>query len=360
LLSLFSACSVPKKDELPTLNEAELAVQAKNPELFQIPAPSLSNNIIGEPDVQGIGVYLPPSYFTENREYPVLYFLPGFGDSYATFMLTIKGNIKSFIDGKAANEMILVGINGKNKLGGSFYANSSVTGNWEDFVTKDVIAYVDSNFRTVKSAEGRGLTGHSMGGSGVLNIAMHTSGIFGSVYAISPGAFDNEGFVQSPVSLKQIADLEDEYANLSNEEAKAAYESYISTMGDNFTFAYASAFAGDSSLKAPYIKTPQIDEAEAFAQDANWELMESGFGNIPAKLDEYKQNLLALKAFGFEYGKSDSYSWIPKGVDYLAAELKAKNIPHTFNVHEGGHGISSKRFQEVVLPFFAEQFATRG
>ena len=62
--------------------------------------------------------------------------------------------------------MIIVLPNSFNKYKGSVYTNSEVTGQWEDFIVEDVIAFMDSNYRTIATAEGRGLAGHSMGGYG--------------------------------------------------------------------------------------------------------------------------------------------------------------------------------------------------
>ena len=65
---------------------------------------------------------------------------------------------------KQLSEMILVVPNGSNVLHGSFYVNSPVTGYWEDFITRDVVDYIDLNYRTISRPDGRGIGGHSMGG----------------------------------------------------------------------------------------------------------------------------------------------------------------------------------------------------
>ena len=49
--------------------------------------------------------------------------------------------------------MIIVVPNGKNKYLGSFYANSSSTGNWDDYVTRDVVTYIDAHYRTLAARE---------------------------------------------------------------------------------------------------------------------------------------------------------------------------------------------------------------
>ncbi|PKP18735.1 MAG: hypothetical protein CVU06_11945, partial [Bacteroidetes bacterium HGW-Bacteroidetes-22] len=109
-----------------------------------VEAVSLKNNLIGESTRQSIAVYLPLSYqlFGE-KHYPVIYFLPEYGETPACY---IKGYFNGFFLEKSMNEltlsskiaeMIVVIVNGYNRLEGSFFHNSPVTGNWEDFVVKD-------------------------------------------------------------------------------------------------------------------------------------------------------------------------------------------------------------------------------
>ena len=45
----------------------------------QFDSPRLAGNLMGDPSVRDLVVYLPPSYHTSARRYPVLYLLHGFG-----------------------------------------------------------------------------------------------------------------------------------------------------------------------------------------------------------------------------------------------------------------------------------------
>ncbi len=215
-----------------------------------VPAPSLANNIIEEDLENEIMVYLPSDYETSGLDYPVLYFLPGFGDNYKVYMNTFtvalnKEQIKS---------MIVVTVNGRNNLNGCFYANSPVMGNWEDFITKDLVNYMDNNYRTLSDPKHRGIAGHSMGGTGAINLSMNTN-LFGHVYAMSPGLLAPDSFQETSVDFKLIEPIIKTYQELSNEEAKEKYLTAMKNMNwpVDFTFAYASAFAYDTEIKAPFI-----------------------------------------------------------------------------------------------------------
>ena len=74
--------------------------------------------------------------------------------------------------------MIVVLPNGANKYRGSFYANSITMGNWEDFIVRDVVGYVDGHYRTLASPAHRGIAGHSMGGYGALTLGFRHPDVF--------------------------------------------------------------------------------------------------------------------------------------------------------------------------------------
>ena len=95
---------------------------------------ALAKNLIGEKSERTIHVYLPPDYDTSAKRYPVVYFLPGFGDRS---MDTSSDAITALIQKGTIQEMIIVVAPGDNRLGGSFYVNSLVTGNWEDFIVQE-------------------------------------------------------------------------------------------------------------------------------------------------------------------------------------------------------------------------------
>jgi len=77
--------------------------------------------------------------------------------------------------------MIVVMPNGNNALGGSFYTNSATTGNWDDFIANELVAYIDKKYRTLPRPESRGLAGHSMGGYGTFAVGMrHAGDVYGA------------------------------------------------------------------------------------------------------------------------------------------------------------------------------------
>ncbi len=156
----------------------------------------LEHNMLGDPADQPVSIYLPDAYAHDSeRRFPVLYFLHGYGGEPATHSNAerFRTAMDEGIAAGTVKPMIVVLPNGSNKYHGAFYANSSTTGNWDDFIVKDVVSYVDNHYRTLAFAARRGLAGHSMGGFGALTLGFRHPDVFGSIYAMSPCCTDLVG-----------------------------------------------------------------------------------------------------------------------------------------------------------------------
>ena len=330
---------------------ASCAAGGGGPEYIRAPAPSLQESLLGEEPRREFAVLLPPGYSPQARPYPVLYFLPGFS---ADLRQTARALMRAMRAQPASGrEMILVVVDGTSRLGGGFYTNSPVTGNWEDYVTQDIAGYIDSHYNTRRTAQGRGIAGHSMGGFGALWLAMRHPGQFGYVYSMSPGLFDENGLARSGIDFARLQASVETYAALPEADALAAYLRDVKSMNwpDNFAHAYAAAFAYDTTVDFPYIQVPGSDEIRA--------RYERGFGGWAAKLDAYRENLLSLGGIAVDYGRQDALTWIPEGAAHFCALLEERQIPHTETPYPGGHvDCLDERFAAHMLPFFAQAFAS--
>lgn len=341
-----------------TLTPTDTPAPAKPLNKVVIPAPSLADNLLGDPVEQEIAIYVPPSYNGSDKHYPVIYYLPGYdeglNDSYVLSSL-----MTTLVEAGTVKEMMVVIVSGQNALGGSFYVNSPISGSWEDFILSDVVGYVDENYRTMTTAEARGIAGFSMGGFGALNLAMRHPDVFSAVYALSPGLFAPDGLSQSqmfsnPGEIEAFLALESELAALSPEEAKAQFVSLASQSNNlRFAVAYGLAFSPNPTENAPYLDYP-YPEIGAQPNAEVWQRWESGYGGITEKIELYKENLLQLQGIVVDYGTRDQYRWIPEGCQFFSQQLEAENIPHQLVSFEGGHGIFMERAEAVMLPFFSK------
>src|SRR3954469_25355671 len=74
-------------------------------------------------------------------------------------------------------------------LGGNQYINSSAVGNYADYLTKEIVPFVDAEFRTLASREHRGCFGKSSGGYGSLIHPMKYPQYWGAVADHSGDAY---------------------------------------------------------------------------------------------------------------------------------------------------------------------------
>src|SRR5579862_5365368 len=157
-------------------------------EKIKVHGKSLEGNLEGDSPDRDVFVYLPLSYAkNKNRRYPVVYFLHGYGlgaEAYMNALWASDGADKDMAAG-TSKEMIVVFPDSNTIYNGSMYSNSPTTGNWETYLTEDLIGYIDSHYRTLANRESRGLAGHSMGGYGTLRIAMKYPELYAAIYPMS-------------------------------------------------------------------------------------------------------------------------------------------------------------------------------
>lgn len=154
----------------------------------QIYAKSLLQNSIGTNPLRQMTIYLPPGYDTSTQRYPVIYMLPNpFGSYRADFdQHNAAAVFDQAIEKKILPPSIVVTPDLTTPLGPSWYVNSSTTGNWDDFVVKELVPYIDSNFHTLATSSSRAVIGNFIGAYGALRLGMLHPDIFGTVYAMHP------------------------------------------------------------------------------------------------------------------------------------------------------------------------------
>jgi len=135
------------------------------------------------------GLYLPPSYDTTDRTYPVLFFLHGANENEKRW--STRGMTDLMLDRMVAageiGEFIVAIPFGAN----SFYTNSASGERWEDMVVQEFIPLIETGYRTVGERSGRAISGISMGGYGALKLAMQHPDLFGAVSAHSAMLLDD-------------------------------------------------------------------------------------------------------------------------------------------------------------------------
>jgi enterochelin esterase family protein len=134
-------------------------------------------------------VYTPPGYEKGSGRYPVLYLIHGGGDTAISWSTVGRANaiLDNLIAGKKAVPMIVVMPSGWTPSGGQVMTADATKDPFNDELLKDIIPFVESNYRTTGTADARALSGLSMGGIQTLNIGLHNLGTFRYLAVMSSG-----------------------------------------------------------------------------------------------------------------------------------------------------------------------------
>jgi S-formylglutathione hydrolase FrmB len=311
-------------------------------ERITIHGKALEGNLEGDAVDRDAIVFLPPGYnHNRTRRYPVVYALHGY--SIGAEQWTHEIHVPQTIEGafaKGADEMIVVLPDAKTVHNGSMYSSSVTTGDFENYVARDVVSYVDAHYRTIASRESRGLVGHSMGGYGAARIGMKHADVFGSLYIMSPcclSARGSGGGRGAPGGN-----------NAANDEALAA----VKTPADSAKLPFglraqlASAAAWSPNPKNPplYLDLPLGENQQAVM--AKWA------ANAPlAFIDQYISGLRRYRAIAIDVGDQDG---LRVDAGKLHDVLDQYGIANTFEIYPGTHTSDvAVRFQEHVMPLFS-------
>jgi enterochelin esterase-like enzyme len=134
-------------------------------------------------------VYTPPGYEKSTARYPVLYLIHGGGDTAISWSTVGRANaiLDNLLAEKKAVPMIVVMPSGWTPSGGQVMTADATKDPFNDEMLKDIIPFVEANYRTRGTAETRALSGLSMGGIQTLNIGLHNLGTFRYLAVMSSG-----------------------------------------------------------------------------------------------------------------------------------------------------------------------------
>jgi S-formylglutathione hydrolase FrmB len=127
-------------------------------------------------------VIKPSNYKKEKKGFPVVYLLHGYSGAYNNWINRVPA-LKEYADNYT---LLIVCPDGGYS---SWYFDSPVdsTIRYETYIGKEVPAFIDKHFKTIKDRKARAITGLSMGGHGGLFIGLRHSGTFGACGSMSGG-----------------------------------------------------------------------------------------------------------------------------------------------------------------------------
>ncbi|MFZ0430125.1 MAG: alpha/beta fold hydrolase [Acidobacteriota bacterium] len=307
-------------------------------EHIKIHGTALEGNLEGNAVDRDVIVFLPPSYASEpTRHYPVVYALHGY--SIGAEQWTHEIHVPQTLEGafaQGSQEMIVVLPDSKTVHNGSMYSSSVTTGDFENFIVHDVVAYIDSHYRTIPNRESRGLAGHSMGGYGTTRLGMKHPDVFGSLYIMSPCCLSaRQAGPSRPEDEKAL-----EAVKTPEDSAKLGF--FLRAQ-----LATAAAWSPDPKNPPLYLDLPTKNG------EVQPDILAKWAANAPlAFVDQYIGNLRRYRAIALDVGDQDR---LMSDTQKLHEVLDTYDIANSFEIYPGTHTSAvADRFQNHVIPFFSK------
>jgi enterochelin esterase-like enzyme len=306
---------------------------------------ALAGNLEGDSPDRDVTVYLPPSYPAEPaRRFPVIYLLHGYGgrdDTFTARLASLQESSDRLAAAQGFSSAIVVTPNAFSLHKGSMYSSSPTIGDWERFIAEDLVAHIDSHYRTLPDRMSRGLAGHSMGGYGAVRIGMKRPDVFFSLYLMSSCCL-TANRNPNPDGVKA--------AEAITTRAQAEEAARAPGFGPSVVLASAAAWSPNPKNPPLYLDLPvkngkvQPDIVAKWAANAPLEM-----------LDQHAANLKKYYAIQIDIGTADPLLAANRQLHDAMTKLR---IPHHYEEYDGDHTNKVRdRIELHVLPFFSKNLA---
>ncbi len=341
----------------------------------------LADNPLGDPHVRRLDVWLPPQYDERpqrgrGRRFPVVYDLVGFTGSgpahtnWRAFDENVPERAARLIHERKMGPMIVVFPDCFTAYGGNQYVNSSAIGAYADYLTQELVPFVDAEFRTLASREHRGCFGKSSGGYGAMIHGLKYARYWGAVANHSGDAyFDLVYGPDWPGALDELAKfrrpkLAAGKRNIAAAAAACGYEGlddgrvrrFLEHVWSSEKLSSGEVHAlMELAMAATYDPDPQapngfrlpynLETGERLA--ARWRRW---LRHDPVNLvGRYARNLRTLRGIFIDCGWRDQYR-IHYGSRLLSKRLADHSVPHVYEEFDDTHSGIDYRM-ERSLPF---------
>jgi S-formylglutathione hydrolase FrmB len=218
----------------------------------------------------------------------------------------------------------------------SFYTNSVLNGNFEDFIARDLVAYIDANYNTISNPSGRAVVGHSQGGYAALKLGMLHPDVFGTVASHSGLVLVDAMFEMAPLVLAENPD------------------GFNGPDPDKFltSAAYAMSSAWSPNLNNPpfFVDFPFDDTGTVIPEVRERWLAQDVFSLI----DTHESELKSLRGIYMDIGLNDELG-MDAAYPFMILKLDAYGIDYSYDTFEGGHFTNTFGRLEVSLPFISQR-----
>ena len=344
----------------------------------------LRDNPLGDPSARKLAVWLPPGYDEgaargRGKRYPVLVDMVGFTGSglshiaWKNFSENVPERVARLVFEEKMPPAIMVFPDCFTALGGNQYVNSSAVGRYADYLVREIVPFVDREFRTKASREHRGCFGKSSGGYGAIIHGMKYAEHWGAIADHSGDAyFDFVYWHDWPNTLNELAKYRPRKVALPGpvdvlKVEKGAdrglddgrVKGFLGAVWKKPKLSMAEGHAiMNLCMAATYDPDPRapngfrlpfnLETGEVLPE--RWKRWQA---NDPINLvHEYRKNLRKLRGIYVDCGARDQYH-IQYGSRILSKRLALEGIAHTYEEFDDTHSDIDYRM-DVSLPFLAK------
>lgn len=177
-----------------------------------IESEALRGNLLGDPHVRTVAVYLPEGYDDTDADYPLFVDLAGFTGSglkrlaWTAFGESVPQRIDRLVAEGAMGPVVIAFPDAFTSLGGNQYIDSIAMGAWSTFLAQDLVPRLEAELRVRRGRQHRAVLGKSSGGYGALVQGMRNPGTWGAVACHSGDmGFDRLYLRDFPATLDVLA-----------------------------------------------------------------------------------------------------------------------------------------------------------
>lgn len=340
----------------------------------------LKHNPLGDPHVRRLAVWLPPQYDTgsargRGRRFPMLMDMVGFTGSglshvaWKSFSENVPERAARLVHEGRMAPAILVFPDCFTALGGNQYVNSSAIGPYADYLIREIIPFVDREFRTHASRDFRGCFGKSSGGYGAIVHGMKYASTWGAIADHSGDAyFECVYGCDWPNTLDELAKYRARRFKPGPYDAMrmqrgadrglddGRVQRFLETVWKKPKLSFAEGHAiMNLCMAASYDPDPRapngfrlpfnLETGEPIA--ARWRAWQR---HDPIRLvATCRANLRTLRGIYLDCGSRDQYH-IHYGMRILSKRLHAAGIGHRYEEFDDNHSDIDYRM-DVSLPF---------
>ena len=306
---------------------------------LEVDSKALRGNPLGDPTVRPLWVYVPPGYGDEQeRRYPCICVIQGFTGQLdmwrnrEPFRPTYLETADELFASGEASPAIVAFVDCWTSIGGSQFLNSPATGRYLDYLCDDVVAFVDSRYRTDARREQRAIQGKSSGGYGAMVVPMLRPDVFGALASHAGDALFEACYL--PEFRDVVRTLREEYGG----SYECFWEDFRSRVAntkpwDTYmvdTWAMSACYSADpdGTVRLPF----EIETGRLI--DGVWQRW---LEKDPVRMvTRHADALRSMRAIYLDAGKRDEW-YLDNGAVAVSREPEKLGIAHTLELFDAGH-----------------------